>query len=76
MMDEKTLDDYQRMLDERVIARRVTLNEFSDYIGGFDYIYGRIVTDSGIELFVGVKEFSESIRAIEERKKLLEGGGE
>jgi hypothetical protein len=54
--------------DEVVIARRVTLEEFCDYIGGLDYINGRILTKSGIELFVGVKEFPESIRALQERE--------
>ena len=50
------------MADEQIIARRVTLDEFCDYIGGLDYIYGRILTKSGIELFVGVEEFAESAR--------------
>ena len=65
------------MADEQIIARRVTLDEFCDHIGGLDYIYGRILTKSGIELFVGVKEFAESIRSLEdERKRILKGGGE
>jgi hypothetical protein len=67
------------MTDERIIARRVTLDEFCDYMGALEYIKGRIVTGSGIELFVGVKEFPESIRALEEereRKRMLKGGGE
>jgi hypothetical protein len=51
--------------DERIIARRVTLEEFSDYIGGLDYLRGRILTRSGIELFVGVKEFAESTGILE-----------
>lgn len=55
--------------DERIIARRATLEEFCDYIGGLDYLNGRILTKSGIELFVGVKEFAESIRALEEERK-------
>jgi hypothetical protein len=46
-------------------------------IGKLEYIEGRIVTGSGIELFVGVKEFPESIRALEEeRKRILKGDGE
>ncbi len=69
MRDEKTLEEYQRIMDERIISRRVTLDEFSDYIGGLDYIYGRILTKSGIELFVGVKEFPESISVLEERER-------
>jgi hypothetical protein len=64
------------MMDERIIARRVTLNEFCDYIGGLDYLKGRIVTGLGIELFVGVKEFAESIRVLEERERMHRGGGE
>ncbi|MDR3752194.1 MAG: hypothetical protein P4K94_12005 [Terracidiphilus sp.] len=69
MTHELTLDEYQRMMEERIIARRVTLDEFSDYIGGLDYIYGRILTKSGIELFVGVKEFAETIRVSDEEKE-------
>jgi hypothetical protein len=43
-------------------------------MGKLEYIEGRIVTGSGIELFVGVKEFPESIRALEEeRKRILKG---
>jgi hypothetical protein len=65
------------MADEQIIARRVTLNEFCDYIGGFDYIYGRILTKSGIELFDGVEEFAESIWSLEdERKRIHKGGSE
>jgi hypothetical protein len=56
------------MTNERIVARRVTLDEFCDYIGGLDYINGRIMTASGIELFVGVKEFAESIRVLDEEK--------
>jgi hypothetical protein len=55
------------MPDEPIIARRVTLDEFCAYIGGLDYIKGRIMTASGIELFVGVKEFDEAIKAISMR---------
>ena len=46
--------------------RRVTLEELCDYIGGLDYLNGRILTKSGIELLVGVKEFAESITALKE----------
>ena len=67
----------QRMTEERIMARRVTLEEFCDYMGKLEYIEGRIVTGRGIELFVGVKEFSESIRALEEeRKRVLKNDGE
>ena len=58
------------MTDDQIIARRVTLDEFSNYIGGLEYINGRIVTGLGVELFVGVKEFPESVRVIEERRGL------
>ena len=71
MTAERTLDEYQRMMGERIIARRVTLDEFSDYIGGLDYLRGRILTRSGIELFVGVKEFTESIRGLEQKKRAM-----
>jgi hypothetical protein len=65
----------ERMTRERIIARRVTLDEFCNYMGKLEYIKGRIVTGPGIELFVGVKEFPESIRALEEEKKrMLEDG--
>jgi hypothetical protein len=65
------------MADEQIVARRVTLDEFAEYIGGLDYLNGRILTKSGIELFVGVKEFAETIRVSEEhRTRALKGGGE
>jgi hypothetical protein len=76
MTDKKPLDEYQRKMDERIIARRVTLDEFCGYIGGLDYIYGRILTKLGIELFVGVNEFSESIRVLEEEKENAQGRGQ
>jgi hypothetical protein len=57
------------MTDERIMARRVTLDEFCDYMDKLEYIEGRIVTGPGIELFVGVKEFPESIRAFEEERQ-------
>lgn len=76
MTDEPTLDEYQRMTEERIIARRITLDEFLKCAGKLEYIKGRILTGSGVELFVGVKEFPESIRALEEEKMgMLEDGG-
>ena len=57
------------MPDEQIIARRITLDEFINYMGKLEYIDGRIETGSGIELFVGVKEFAESIRALADEKK-------
>lgn len=57
--------------DEQILARRITLDEFRAYMGKLEYIKGRIVTGPGIELFVGVKEFPESIRAWEEEKKKM-----
>jgi hypothetical protein len=59
------------MTDEQILARRVTLDEFVTYMGKLEYIRGRMVTGRGIELFVGVKEFAESIRALEEEKKRM-----
>lgn len=59
-------DSTPKVTDKQIIARRVTLDEFSDYIGGLDYLNDRILTKSGIELFVGVREFAESIRAFKE----------
>ena len=76
MTDEQTLGEYRRMTEERIIARRVTLDEFCNYMGKLEYIKGRIVTGPGVELFVGVREFPESIRVLEEEKKgMLEDGG-
>jgi hypothetical protein len=63
------------MTNERIVARRVTLDEFADHIGGLDYINGRMLTDSGIELFVGVEEFAESIRVSEESLQAEKGQG-
>jgi hypothetical protein len=57
------------MPDEQIIARRITLDEFFEYMGKLEYIGGRIVTGPGIELFVGVKEFAESIKELEDEKK-------
>ena len=68
------------MSDERIIARRVTFDEFCDYIGGgkLEYIRGRIVTGSGIEFFVGVNEFAESMKEEDDRKdrERMRGGSE
>lgn len=46
---------------EIIAARRVTLEEFCEYLGGLEYIHGRITTGEGVELFVGIKEFEEFI---------------
>jgi hypothetical protein len=58
-----------RLMDqsETIIARRVTEDEFC-LMEKLEYVNGRIVTGPGIELFVGVKEFPESIKAWEEEK--------
>ena len=67
------------MTDERIIARRVTMDEFLDYWAGkLEYIKGRIVTGSGIEFFVGVNEFAESMREENDRKEgeRMHGGRE
>jgi hypothetical protein len=64
---------------ERIAARRVTMDEFLGYVAGkLEYMNGRIVNGLGIELFVGVKEFSESIKTLQEVKKeeRHKGGGE
>lgn len=55
------------------------MGEFSEYIGGLDYLNGRMLTKSGVELFVGVKEFAEYIRRAEgmkESEEIREGDGE
>jgi hypothetical protein len=33
------------MPDEQIIARRITVDEFINYMGKLEYIDGRIVTD-------------------------------
>jgi hypothetical protein len=58
------------MMDERIIARRLTDDEFWDFAASakLERYNGRVVLkSSGIELFVGVKEFPESVKALEER---------
>ena len=42
-------------------ARRVTEEEFDAFLqdGRFELIDGRIIARSGLELFVGVREFEE-----------------
>lgn len=61
--------------DERILARRITLDEFRSSMGKLEYFNGRIVTGPGIELFVGIKEFAESLRALEEeRRRALKDG--
>ena len=64
------------MADDRILARRVTLDEFCDYMGKLEYIQGRILTGPGIELFVGMEEFPESISALEDRKRVPKSDGE
>lgn len=56
---------------DEILARRVTMEEFLNYMAGkLEYIQGRMVTGSGIELFVGVEEFAESIKALEAERML------
>ena len=57
------------MPDEQIIARRITSDEFLNYMGKLEYIGGKIKTGPGIELFVGVKEFAESIKALADDRK-------
>jgi hypothetical protein len=57
------------MPDEQIIARRITLDEYLNYTHKLEYIDGRLVTGPGIELFVGVKEFAESIEALAAKRK-------
>lgn len=65
------------MTDEVIMARRVTMDEFCDYMGKLEYIRGRMMTGPGIELFVGVQQFPEAIKAFEEeRRRELKGDGE
>jgi hypothetical protein len=59
-----------RRLEEQIIARRLTDDEFWEYAASakIERYNGRMVLkSSGIELFVGVKEFPESVKALKER---------
>ena len=62
-------------MDEQIIARRITLNEYLDHCAGkTEYLNGKIMVDR-TELFVGVKEFAESIKVIEEERTRLDKDG-
>jgi len=62
-----TNEQLRALMDERIIARRLTPDEYKEWgIGRDEYIGYRMVDkDSAIEFFVGVKELPESIRALE-----------
>jgi hypothetical protein len=66
----RALSDEQirALMDERIIARRLTPDEYNEWgLGRDEYIGYRIMDKkSAIEFFVGVKEFPESIRASQE----------
>lgn len=64
-----TDEQFKAQMDERIIARRVRPDELYEYLADkVEYInYRMIVKSTGIELFVGVKEFPESIKALKER---------
>jgi hypothetical protein len=49
--------------DEQIIARRATMGEYLKYISKVEYLNGRMMTDSGVELFSGFDQFPEAIRA-------------
>ena len=57
------------MPDEQIIARRITVDEYLNYMGKLEYVDGRLETGPGIELFVGVKEFAESMRTLAEEEE-------
>ncbi len=52
--------------DEQIIARRATMDEYLEYISKVEYLNGRMMTDSGVELFLGVEQFPKAIRALEQ----------
>ncbi len=52
--------------DEQIIARRATMDEYLEYIGKVEYINGRMITVSGVELFLGIEQFPKAIRALEQ----------
>ena len=52
--------------DEQIIARRATVDEYLEYIGKVEYINGRMITGSGVELFLGIEQFPKAIRALEQ----------
>ena len=59
-------EQFRALMDERIIARRLTSSdEYFELGGRVEYVHGRMVfEETGIECFVGVKEFPESIRAL------------
>jgi hypothetical protein len=63
-----TDEQFRALMDERIIARRLTSSdEYFELGGRVEYVHGRMVfEETGIECFVGVKEFSESIRALKD----------
>ena len=52
--------------DEQIVAMRATMDEYLEYIGKVEYINGRMITVSGVELFLGIEQFPKAIRALEQ----------
>ena len=63
-----TGEQQKALMDERIIARRVTSSdEYFELGGRVEYVHGRMVfEETGIECFVGVKELPESIKALKD----------
>jgi hypothetical protein len=65
-IDEDDLFGEPANPDEQIIARRATMDEYLEYIGKVEYINGRMITVSGVELFLGIEQFPKAIRALEQ----------
>jgi hypothetical protein len=42
------------------------VDEYLEYIDKVEYINGRMITGPGVELFLGIEQFSKTIRALEQ----------
>ncbi len=65
-IDEDDLFGEPANPDEQIVARRATMDEYLEYIGKVEYINGRMITVSGVELFLGIEQFPKAIRALEQ----------
>jgi hypothetical protein len=54
---------------EVIAARRVTEEEADEYLADIELIDGKLMARSGVELFVGIKEFPEAIKALQEEER-------
>jgi hypothetical protein len=59
--------------DEQIVARRATVDEYLAYISKVEFLDGRMMTNSGVELFVGVEQFPKALRALEQEQAEMQG---